>query len=199
MKVLENTPAVLSLGKLCDENGYSEEWINGQKPHLFFQWFSDTVQHWELRSYCGSWLVSEFFLQFSLFNMTPSKQEIDHPTSSSSSSTSPTTTVLSDSETRESEDQSGIDSPPVLVSSSNVEEMIERWDPLFAAESGKRSQANQKNLKPVWPVIFWNPGVAARIQRKSFGWKSSWTTRLTRQFFSWSIFRAHIQEKWGFR
>ena len=34
MKVLENTPAVLSLGKLCDKNGYSYEWINGQKPHL---------------------------------------------------------------------------------------------------------------------------------------------------------------------
>ena len=34
MKVLENTPAVLSLGKLCDETGYSYEWINGQKPHL---------------------------------------------------------------------------------------------------------------------------------------------------------------------
>ena len=34
MKVLENTPAVLSLGKLCDENGYSYEWINCQKPHL---------------------------------------------------------------------------------------------------------------------------------------------------------------------
>ena len=34
MKVLDNTPAVLSLGKLCDENGYSYEWINGQKPHL---------------------------------------------------------------------------------------------------------------------------------------------------------------------
>ena len=32
MKVLENTPAALSLGKLCDENGYSYEWINGQKP-----------------------------------------------------------------------------------------------------------------------------------------------------------------------
>ena len=31
MKVLENMPAVLSLGKLCDENGYSYEWINGQK------------------------------------------------------------------------------------------------------------------------------------------------------------------------
>ena len=34
MKVFENTPAVLSLGKLCDENEYSFEWINGQKPHL---------------------------------------------------------------------------------------------------------------------------------------------------------------------
>ena len=31
MKVLENTPAVSSLGKLCDEHGYSYEWINGQK------------------------------------------------------------------------------------------------------------------------------------------------------------------------
>ena len=34
LKVLENTPAVLSRGKLCDENGESYEWINGQKPHL---------------------------------------------------------------------------------------------------------------------------------------------------------------------
>ena len=34
MKVLENTPAALSLGKLFDENGYSYEWITGQKPHL---------------------------------------------------------------------------------------------------------------------------------------------------------------------
>ena len=34
MKVLEITPAVLSFGKLCDENGYSYEWINGQKTHI---------------------------------------------------------------------------------------------------------------------------------------------------------------------
>ena len=38
MKALDNTPAVLSLGKLCDENGYSYEWINGQKPHLMKDW-----------------------------------------------------------------------------------------------------------------------------------------------------------------
>ena len=31
MKVLENTPAVLSLGKPCDENGYSYEWDQWSK------------------------------------------------------------------------------------------------------------------------------------------------------------------------
>ena len=64
-KVLEDTPAVLSLGKLCNEHGYSYEWINGQKPRLIK----------------------------------------DH-------------------------DQSGIDSPPVPVSSSNVDDRT--GNPLFA-------------------------------------------------------------------
>ena len=53
--------------------------------------------------------------------MTPSRQEIDHPTSLSSSSTSPTTTVSSDSETGAREDLSGIDSYSVSVSSEHVE------------------------------------------------------------------------------
>ena len=79
-------------------------------------------------------------------SMTPSRQERHCSTSSSSSSSSPTTATSSDSETREREDQREIDSSPVPVSSSNVEEMIERGDPLFAAEPGMRSQANQ-NLK----------------------------------------------------
>ena len=57
MKVLENTPAVLSLGKLCDENGYSYEWINGQKTTSHQKRDSDTLQYGELRSYCGSRLV----------------------------------------------------------------------------------------------------------------------------------------------
>ena len=34
LKVLEDTQAVLPLGELCEENGYSYEWINGQNPHL---------------------------------------------------------------------------------------------------------------------------------------------------------------------
>ena len=72
--------------------------------------------------------------------MTPSRQESNHPTSSSSSSTSPTTTVSSESETREKEDLSEIDSHPVPVSSTNVEEMIEQRDPLFAANPGSAAK-----------------------------------------------------------
>ena len=34
VQLLEETPAVLSLGKLCSEHGYFYEWVNGQKPHL---------------------------------------------------------------------------------------------------------------------------------------------------------------------
>ena len=34
MKLLKDTLAVLSLGKLCNEHGYSYECINGQKAHL---------------------------------------------------------------------------------------------------------------------------------------------------------------------
>ena len=69
MKVLEDTPAVSSLGKLCDEYGYSYEWINGQKPHLIKKRYSDTVQHRELRSDRGSWFINEFFLKLVLFNI----------------------------------------------------------------------------------------------------------------------------------
>ena len=32
--LLEKTPAVLSLGKLCEDHGYTYHWTSGQKPHL---------------------------------------------------------------------------------------------------------------------------------------------------------------------
>ena len=31
---LEETPAVLSRGKLCEDNGYTYHWTSGQKPFL---------------------------------------------------------------------------------------------------------------------------------------------------------------------
>ena len=84
-------------------------------------------------------------------SMTLSRQESKRPTSSSSSSTSPTTTVPSDSETREREGLSGIDSHPVLVWSPNVEEMIERGDPLFAAKPAKNpNPAKTQEFRKNW-------------------------------------------------
>ena len=34
VQLLEETPAVLSLGKLCEDHGYSYGWVSGQKPRL---------------------------------------------------------------------------------------------------------------------------------------------------------------------
>ena len=129
MKVLKDTPAVLSLGKLCDENGYSYEWINGQKPHLIKNCFRIQCNTKNCVPIAVPVLSSSSSSHCPSTSMTPSRQEIAHPTSSSSLSTSPTTTVSSDRETRAREDLSGIDFRPAPVSSSHVER-TERGDPL---------------------------------------------------------------------
>ena len=114
MKVLENTPAVLLLGKLCDENGYSYEWINGQKPHLIkngiripcnTENFVPIVVPGLSSSSSGS----------SSTSITPSRQENHCSPSSSSSSSSPT---VSEIQTREREDGINSDISPVQVSTS---------------------------------------------------------------------------------
>ena len=114
MKVLDNTPAVLSLGKLCDENGYSYEWINGQKPHLIkngiriicnTENFVPIVVPGLSSSSSGS----------SSTSTTPSKQESHSSSSSSSSSSSPT---VGEIQVREGEDAPNSDISPVQVSNS---------------------------------------------------------------------------------
>ena len=130
MKVLEDTPAVLSPGKLCDEHGYSYEWINGHKPHLIKNGIriQCNTENFVPIVIPGLSKSSSSSLPSST-SMTPSRQEIDHPTSSSSSSTSPTMTPLSsDSGTKAQVDLCGIDSCPVSVSSEHVEPK-ERRDP----------------------------------------------------------------------
>ena len=92
MKILENTPAVLSLGKVCDENGYSYEWINGQKPHLIkngIQIQCDTDNFVSIVFPVLSTSSSSGSYQST--SMTPSRQERLCSTSSSSTSSSPTT------------------------------------------------------------------------------------------------------------
>ena len=108
MTVLENTPAVLSLGKLCGEHGHSYEWINGQKPRLIKNGIRIQCNTENFVPIVVPGLSTSSSSSFpSSTSMTLSRQEIDHPTSSSSSSTSPTMTVSSDSEIRASEDMCG--------------------------------------------------------------------------------------------
>ena len=112
LKVRDNTPAVLSLGELCDENGYSYEWINGQKPHLI----KDAI-----RIICNT----ENFVPIVVPGLSSSssgssstlrtsmKQE-SHSTSSSSSS--PSSPTVGDLSVREREDAPDSDISPVPVS-----------------------------------------------------------------------------------
>ena len=145
MKVLENTPAVLSLGKLCDENGYSNEWINGQNPYFIQDGIRIICNTENFVLVVVPGLSTSSSSSFpSSTSMTPSREEIDHPTSSSSSSTSQTTTVSSDSETGAREDLSGIDSYPVSVSSEHVERK-ERWDPLTKATKNPKPYKNENH------------------------------------------------------
>ena len=132
MKVLDNTPAVLSLGKLC-ENGYSYEWMNGQKPHLIkdgirilcnTENFVPIVVPGLSSSSSGSSSTSK----------TPMKQE-SH--SSSSSSSSPSSPAVGEIQVREREDATNSDISPVQVSNSvddrsgqPDETTIERCDPI---------------------------------------------------------------------
>ena len=113
MKVLENTPAVLSLGKLCDENGYSYEWINGQKPHLIKNGIRIICNTENFVPIVVLGLTSSSSTSSSSLR-TPFKQE-SH-SSSSSSSSSPSSPTVGDMSVREREDESNRDISPVPVS-----------------------------------------------------------------------------------
>ena len=106
------------------------------------------------RTSSRSWFQAcqRVLFRFLSFNFKDTfKQERHSSTFSSSSSTSPTTTVSSDSETRASEDLNGIDCHPASVSSPNVEEMIERRDPLLAANLGSTAKPTTKPYKEETP------------------------------------------------
>ena len=114
VKVLENTPAVSSLGQLCDENGYSYEWINGQKPHLI----KDGI-----RIICNT----ENFVPIVVPGLSASSSSGSDPSTSrtlsrqeshcaTSSSSSFSSLTVSDTKTREREGRIESDISPVTVS-----------------------------------------------------------------------------------
>ena len=112
MKVLEDTPAVLSLGKLCYENGYSYEWINGQKTHLIKDGIRIICNTENFVPIVVPGLTSSSSASSSS-SQTPIKQESHSSSSSSSSPSSPTVGEMS---VREREDAPNSDISPVLVS-----------------------------------------------------------------------------------
>ena len=109
------TPAVLSLGKLCDEHGYSYEWTNGQKPHLIRNGFRIQCNTENFVSVVVPGLSSSSSA-YSSTSRTPMKQE-SRSSSSSSSSPSPTVDEIS---VREKED-----APDSDISSVPVSELVD--------------------------------------------------------------------------
>ena len=149
VKSSKNTPAVLLLGKLCDEHGYSYEWINGQKTHLIKNgiriqcntenFVPIVVPGLSTSSSSGSYHST---------SMTPSRQESHCSTYSSRSSSSPTATP-SDNEIREREDRIENGISPVTVSSFNVDDRT--GQNVVGRESNQEPvhQANQKFPKTI--------------------------------------------------
>ena len=139
MKVLDNTPAVLSLGWLCDEHGYPYAWINGQKPHVIKNGIRRQCKTENFVPIVVLGLSTSSSSSFpSSTSMTLSRQETEHPTSSSSSSTS--TPMTSSKEIDHS------DHPPAIVSSESVDRQV-REDPYSSETSEELLTKPTKNPK----------------------------------------------------
>ena len=57
--LLQDTPAVLSLGTLCDDHWYTYHWTSGQKPQPHQKWRTDRMQHGELRTIRCPWSIDK--------------------------------------------------------------------------------------------------------------------------------------------
>ena len=79
---LEDTPAVLSLGKLCEEHGYNYHWTSGQKPHLTNNAKKDRMKHGELHT--------ANYVPFVVCGLSTSSSSTSSATSSSQEAVTPT-------------------------------------------------------------------------------------------------------------
>ena len=112
MNVLEDTPAVLSLGKLCDEHGYTHEGINGQKPLLIKNGIRIICNTENFVPIVVPGLSSSSSGSSSTLR-TSMKQE---SRSSSSSSSSPSSPTVGEIQVREREDATNSEISPVPMS-----------------------------------------------------------------------------------
>ena len=148
MKVFDNTPAVLSLGKFCDENGYSYEWINGQKPYLIKDGIRIICNTENFVPIVVPGLSSSSSASSST-SRTPMKQESHSSSSSSSSPSSPTVGEIS---VRKREDTPDSDISPVPVSEF-VDDSSGRPDETQANKNPKTSKKGNHDSTGL-PVVF---------------------------------------------
>ena len=64
VQLLEDALAVLSLGKLCVDDGYSYEWVSGQKTTVAQRREDNCVQNGQFRTSCRSRVIHQFWKQF---------------------------------------------------------------------------------------------------------------------------------------
>ena len=150
-QVLENTPAVLSLGKLCDENGYSYEWINGQKPHLIKNGIRIPCDTENFVPIAVPGLSNSSSRSDSSTSRTLSRQGSQCSTYSSSSSSSRTESEI---QTREQKDLTKSDISPVPVSTT-VDERSGRPDDNQANKNPKtnKKESKREQSDPLCSVI----------------------------------------------
>ena len=138
VKVLDNTPAVLSLGKLCDEKRvFLRIWINGQKPHLIKDGIRIICNTENFVPIVVPGLSSSSSGSSSTFR-TPMKQE-----SHSSSSSSPT---VGEIQVRERKDAPNSDISPVPVSNL-VDDGSGQPDKI---QANKTQKPNEKETTIEW-------------------------------------------------
>ena len=124
--LLEDTPAVLPLGKLCEDHGYAYHWTSGQNPHL---------TKTGLRIDCN-------FSNFVPFVV---------PGLSTSSSTTPTPTSSSSSSQDSVFDVSRYTKNPVLERSGSTSGELRR-DPMHEpteTENTKKMKDDEENYKAI--------------------------------------------------
>ena len=64
VQFLEETPAFLSLGKLCEDHGYSYEWVSGQKPRVTKEENTIADKTHNFCTSCCSRVIHQFWQQF---------------------------------------------------------------------------------------------------------------------------------------
>ena len=160
--LLEDTPAVLSIGKLCEDHGYNYHWTSGQKPHL---------------------IKNGRKIDCNAANYVPFVAPgLSRSSSSSSSLTSPTSS---------SQEAAALTHHPASMrseSTSGIERV--RGDPSRGPAKVKNPIKKWRQRKSTGKPVAWSARMVRRDHGEACGWQYLTTPRRTREFFSWIIFRA---------